>query len=144
MNHADYFLATARGAKIMELTRDEAVQLLPAKTVGRLAFLHEGAPMIMPMNFTLAEEGIVIRTLAHGAAARAVDTAVAFEVDDIDDFLESGWSVVVTGTAQFLTEEQLNRLRLSDAAPNPWAAGPRTLFLLVPLTGVTGRRLITS
>jgi nitroimidazol reductase NimA-like FMN-containing flavoprotein (pyridoxamine 5'-phosphate oxidase superfamily) len=139
--HEDYWLAMSRGARIMDLDRDEALRLLAAKKVGRLGFLHEGSPMIMPMNFTLADERIVFRTLAHGAAARAVTTAVAFEVDDIDDFLEAGWSVVVTGTAELLTEEELARLR-GDNAPDPWAEGPRTLFVAIPIDQVTGRQLI--
>ena len=138
--HEDYWLAMSRGARIMDLDRDESLRLLAAKKVGRLAFLHEGSPMIMPMNFALADERIVFRTLAHGLAARALDTVVAFEVDDIDDFLEAGWSVVVSGTAELLTEEQLARLR--GDAPDPWAEGPRTLFLAIPIDQVTGRQLI--
>ena len=139
--HEDYWLAMSRGAKILDLDRAESLRLLAAKKVGRLAFLHEGAPMIMPMNFTLVGERIVFRTLAYGLAARAVTTPVAFEVDDIDDFLEAGWSVVVTGTAELLTEEELGRLRGGDA-PDPWAGGPRTLFMVIPIDQVTGRQLI--
>ena len=138
--HEDYWLAMSRGAKVLDLDRAESLRLLAAKKVGRLGFLHEGAPMIMPMNFTLADERIVLRTLAHGTAARAVNTAVAFEVDDIDDFLEAGWSVVVTGTAELLTEAELARLR--GDAPDPWAEGPRTLFVAIPIDQVTGRQLI--
>ena len=138
--HEDYWLAMSRGARIVDLDRAESLRLLAAKKVGRLAFVHEGSPMIMPMNFTLADERIVFRTLAHGAGARAVDTTVAFEVDDIDDFLEAGWSVVVTGTAELLTEEELGRLR--GDAPEPWAEGPRTLFVAVPVDNVSGRQLI--
>jgi uncharacterized protein len=139
--HEDYWLAMSRGAKILDLDRSESLRLLAAKKVGRLGFLHEGAPIIMPMNFILADDRIVFRTLAHGAAARAVTTAVAFEVDDIDDFLEAGWSVVVTGTAELLTEEELARLRAGDA-PHPWAEGPRTLFVAIPIAQVTGRQLV--
>ncbi|GAA3699194.1 hypothetical protein GCM10022204_14610 [Microlunatus aurantiacus] len=138
--HEDYWLAMSRGAKVVELDRAESLELLTGKKVGRLAFQHEGAPMIMPMNFAVTGERLVIRTLAYGAAARAVGSPVAFEVDDIDDFLEAGWSVVVTGTATLLTEAELSRL-LEDA-PHPWAEGPRTLFLGVPLDQVTGRRLL--
>jgi hypothetical protein len=97
--------------------------------------------MIMPMNFTLSDERIVFRTLAHGAAARAVTTAVAFEVDDIDDFLEAGWSVVVSGTAELLTEEELARLS-GGGAPDPWVEGPRTLFVAIPIDQVSGRQLV--
>src|SRR4051812_48022289 len=95
----DYWLALSGGAKITELDRAESLQLLATKKVARLAFVHEGAPTILPMNFVLDDDRIVVRTVAHGTAARAVGTTVAVEVDDIDDFLESGWSVVVTGTA---------------------------------------------
>jgi len=139
--HEDYWLAMSRGAKILDLDRAESLRLLAAKKVGRLGFLHEGAPMIMPMNFILTDERIVFRTLAHGAAAHAVTTAVAFEVDDIDDFLEAGWSVVVTGTAELLTEEELARL-LGGDAPDPWVEGPRTLFVGVPIDQVSGRQLV--
>lgn len=138
--HEDYWLAMSRGARIVDLDRAESLRLLAAKKVGRLAFVDEGAPMIMPMNFTLADERIVFRTLAYGSGARAVDTAVAFEVDDIDDFLEAGWSVVVSGTAELLSEEELNRLR--GDAPEPWAEGPRTLFVAIPIQQVSGRQLI--
>ena len=139
--HEDYWLAMSRGAKILDLDRAESLRLLAAKKVGRLGFLHEGAPMIMPMNFTLTDERIVFRTLAHGSAARAVSTAVAFEVDDIDDFLEAGWSVVVTGTAELFTEAELARLAGGEA-PEPWVEGPRTLFLAIPIEQVSGRQLV--
>ena len=137
----DYWLALSGGAKITELDRAESLQLLATKKVARLAFVHEGAPTILPMNFVLVDDRVVVRTVAHGTAARAVDTTVAVEVDDIDDFLESGWSVVVTGTAELFTEDQLDRLRLGSA-PAPWVEGPRTLFVAIPLERVTGRRLI--
>lgn len=140
MTAHDYWLAMSRGAKIVELDRTESLRLLAAKKVGRLAFVNDGTPTVMPMNFTLAGDRIVFRTLAHGSGARAVDTPVAFEVDDIDDFLEAGWSVVVNGTAELLTEEQLNQLR--EHAPEPWAEGPRTLFVAIPLEQISGRQLV--
>jgi nitroimidazol reductase NimA-like FMN-containing flavoprotein (pyridoxamine 5'-phosphate oxidase superfamily) len=138
--HEDYWLAMSKGARVVELDRAESLRLLAAKKVGRFAFVCDGAPVIMPMNFTLTGERIVVRTLAHGLAARAVGSPVAFEVDDIDDFLEAGWSVVVAGTADLLTEEELHRLR--GEVPQPWAEGPRTLFVAISLEQVSGRQLI--
>lgn len=138
--HEDYWLAMSRGARVVDIDRAEALRLLAAKQVGRMAFVSDGRPMILPMNFTLTEDRIVFRTFAHGSLARAVDTPVAFEVDDIDDFLEAGWSVVVSGTAELLSEAEL--ARLSDHAPDPWAEGPRTLFISIPIDQVSGRQLI--
>ena len=97
--YEDYWLAMSRGATVVELDPVECRRLLEAKKVGRLALVRDGAPIIMPMNYVLTEDRLVFRTLASGEASRAVDSPVAFEVDDIDDFLEAGWSVVVTGTA---------------------------------------------
>jgi nitroimidazol reductase NimA-like FMN-containing flavoprotein (pyridoxamine 5'-phosphate oxidase superfamily) len=138
--HEDYWLAMSRGARIVDLERDESLRLLAAKKVGRLAFVSDGAPLVMPMNFTLAGERIIFRTLAYGSAAHAVDSTVAFEVDDIDDYLEAGWSVVVTGRAELLSEEELTRLR--GDAPATWAEGPRTLFVAIAVEHVSGRQLI--
>ena len=138
--HEDYWLAMSHGARIVDLDRAESLRLLAAKKVGRLAFVNDGAPMIMPMNFTLADERVIFRTLAHGLGARAVGGEVAFEVDDIDDFLEAGWSVVVSGTAELLSEEELTKLR--GDAPEPWAEGPRTLFVAIHVSQVSGRQLI--
>ena len=138
--HEDYWLALSHGARVADLERDESLRLLAAKKVGRLAFWQDSAPTVLPMNYVLVDDRVVVRTVAHGAAARALGTTVAFEVDDIDDFLEAGWSVLVVGTAELLTEEQVGRLRL-DRAPEPWAEGPRTLFLAIGLDQVTGRRV---
>ncbi|HEU5483785.1 MAG TPA: pyridoxamine 5'-phosphate oxidase family protein, partial [Microlunatus sp.] len=79
-------------------------------------------------------------TLSYGLGAHAVDHPVAFEVDDIDDFLEAGWSVVVSGTAELLSEEELVRLR--GDGPEPWVEGPRTLFVAIPIDQISGRQLI--
>jgi len=138
--HEDYWLALSRGARVVDLDREESLRLLAAQKGGRLAFLSDEGPKIMPMNFTLAGERIVFRTLAHRVVARAVDTAVAFEVDDIDDFLEAGWSVVVTGPAQLLSEAEL--AALGGDAPSPYSEGPRTLFVAVAVEQVSGRQLI--
>lgn len=138
--HEDYWLVMSRGAKIMDLDRAESLRLLAAKKVGRLAFVVNGAPMIVPMNFTLLGDRPVFRTLAHGLPAHAVDQPVAFEVDDIDDFLEAGWSVVVSGVAELLSEEELSRLR--SAGPQPWAEGPRTLFVAIRTEQISGRQLV--
>ncbi|MDN5762464.1 MAG: pyridoxamine 5'-phosphate oxidase family protein [Microlunatus sp.] len=138
--HEDYWLAMSHGARIVELDRAESLRLLAAKKVGRLAMVHDGAPMIIPMNFTLTDERVIFRTLAHGLAAHAVGHPVAFEVDDIDDFLEAGWSVVVGGTARLLSEEELSELR--GGGPDPWAEGPRTLYVEVPIEHLSGRQLV--
>jgi len=42
----DYWIASATGAKIVELDRAEALELLTAKKVGRIGFLAEDGPVV--------------------------------------------------------------------------------------------------
>ena len=108
MSPEDYWPAGSAGGKIIELDRAESLELLAAKKVGRIGFLAEDGPVVMPMNYVLSGDHIVVRTVAFGVVARsAIDQLVAFEVDDVDDFLEAGWSVLVRGAATLLTDDQL-------------------------------------
>ena len=66
---------------------------------------------------------------------------VAFEVDELDDDSHSGWSVVVHGRAERVTEPDG-----ADSAelPLPWAAGPRVHTIRITPRRVTGRRISGS
>lgn len=138
----DYWQAAPSGGKIVELDRGESLELLTAKKVGRIGFLAEDGPVVLPMNYVLSGDHIVVRTVAFGVVARsAIDQRVAFEVDDVDDFLEAGWSVLVSGAATMLTDDQLQQLK-SATSPDPWAEGVRTLFLSIACDQISGRRLL--
>jgi nitroimidazol reductase NimA-like FMN-containing flavoprotein (pyridoxamine 5'-phosphate oxidase superfamily) len=138
----DYWLAVSSGGKIVELDRAESLELLAAKKVGRIGFLAEQGPVVLPMNYVLAGDHIIVRTVAFGVVARsAIDQKVAFEVGDVDDFLEAGWSVLVTGAGTLLSDDQLQQLK-SGSSPDPWAEGPRTLFFSIACDQVSGRRLL--
>jgi hypothetical protein len=53
------------------------------------------------MNCTLASEAVIFRTgLDTQAAQRLFDHPIAFEIDHVDEFLQTGWSVLVVGKAQ--------------------------------------------
>ena len=137
-------MSASRGGRLVELDRAEAIELLTSKKVGRLGFLSEDGPQILPLNYVVIDEHVIIRTVAYGVVARgALDQRVAFEVDDVDDFLEAGWSVLVVGPAQLLSDAQLEQLR-HGPAPQPWAEGPRSMFMSVRCHQVNGRRLIPS
>ena len=137
-----YWLAVSNGGKIVELDRAESLELLAAKKVGRIGFLAEQGPVVLPMNYVLDGDHIIVRTVAFGVVARsAIDQKVAFEVDDVDDFLEAGWSVLVTGAGTLLTDDQLQQLK-SGGSPDPWAEGPRTLFFSIACDQVSDRRLL--
>lgn len=143
MTTADNFWATIdRGGKVIEMKTDECMELLAAMSVGRLAYSAHGGIKVLPVNYALFEDRIVFRTLEDGEISRFVpDAQVGFEVDDLEEFLETGWSVLVSAPAQQMTDDEVALLPY-DQEPTPWAEGPRTLHLAIPCDAVTGRRVL--
>ncbi len=137
-----FWMALSAGANLRTLDRVECLNYLPAKQVGRLGYVTDDGPRIVPLNYTTTPDSIIVRTLAYGEVARcAVDQRVAFQIDDIDEFHQTGWSVLVIGTAKLVSVEDMKQI-MYVGAPEPWAEGPRTLFLQIPLTTVTGRQVM--
>src|SRR5690242_17036337 len=96
--------ATPTGATMEELSPAECCRLLAGHEVGRLGVNAEHYPLIIPVNYGLDGPAIVIRT-HPGTVLQAVSHAnVTFEVDDIDRRTRSGWSVLVRGLAEELTD----------------------------------------
>jgi hypothetical protein len=63
------------------------------------------------------------------------------EVDDLDQTLRTGWSVVVHGRTAALAEPvTLGRASTVDV-PTPWAPGGRDLFIQITPTRISGRTL---
>ena len=125
-----------------ELSVHECEALLRAGVAGRVALSTPTGPHIVPVNYSVVERAIVVRTSPYsllGTYGR--DTTLAFEIDGFDRELERGWSVQARGRAEVVTDRaELDRLRL--AAPRqPWAGGSRALVLRLRWTELTGRRL---
>ena len=87
------------------LEREECLRLLSASSVGRLAVTMGALPVILPVNFLLDGDRVLIRTTSGTKLDAATRNAVvAFEVDDVDPIAHSGWSVCVTGMARDVTD----------------------------------------
>ena len=126
-------------SKLRELDHDECLRLLATQQVGRIAFTDDSGTDVLPVNFAMDGEDVLIATTGYGAIARATGARVAFEVDEIDAYTESGWSVVVRGRAH--RESPFD----STAEPaRPWAEGSRTYMLRISSDMITGRRLIPT
>ena len=73
-------------------------------------------------------------------AAATLGTAVAFEVDRLDDMRHTGWSVVLKGPAVELNE--LGEVFEAEALKvEPWAEGSRERYFRITPVQVTGRRI---
>jgi len=135
-------LQTESGAR--ELTRAECLSLLPTVPVGRLVFTDRALPAVVPVNFVLDGDQVVVRTGASSTLAAAVRGAVvAFEVDDYDRSARNGWTVTVTGRARQVTDpRELARLAERDLVP--WVDADLPHFVVVPVELVSGRRVGTG
>ena len=132
---------TQRGGRLERLSPSEGRRLLGSCAIGRLGYSCADGPRIVPMNYTMVADRLIFRTEPNSEAGRCANGhPVAFEVDQVDEFLHTGWSVLVTGKA---TEITLGELRMLDLcqSPDPWPEGLRPLFLQLPLAKITGRRV---
>lgn len=125
------------------LPREECLRRLGAARVGRVAFVSQGDPVILPVNHGMDGEAIVFRT-ATGAKLLAADNEqpVAFEVDGFDVDRRSGWSVMVRGTATSVEDsDEVARLNLLGVWP--WAdLVERTHWVRIRTYSMTGRETV--
>ena len=68
---------------------------------GRIALSVDALPVILPVNYELAGEDIIMCVVLDDRHLTALDhTVVAFEVDEIDPITGAGLSVMVQGLAR--------------------------------------------
>jgi len=126
---------------LKELSEDECFELLAAASVGRVGYTDPDGPVILPVNYTVDNRTVLFRTAPQNSLALHVRSGpAAFEVDEADDYTQSGWSVLVRGSASFLDSEDLPAD--PDDRPSPWAEGTRSLVVRITPRVVTGRRLL--
>ena len=126
---------------ISKLMPDECRRLITPGGVGRIAFTTLTGPMVVPVNFAVLADTIVIRTAEGTVIDGHADGPLALEVDHIDEALSQGWSVLVRGPAHRVTQPaELRRLQ-EDAAVWPWPGGEREVYVRIIPSQVTGRRI---
>ena len=124
-----------------ELSNDECQAFLAGSHLGRVALVEGGRPLILPVNYVLDDAAVVFRTDEGSKLDAAVRGApVAFEVDGVNRERQTGWSVLIRGQAEYVTDptdlERLRRLPLV-----PWAPGAKPHYVRVRPEEVTGRRI---
>src|SRR5262245_22121706 len=128
--------------QLRDLAEDECWELMAARPVGRVAFVDTGGPVAFPVTYVTEGKTLVFRVAAYSALGRHLPgKPAAFEVDEIDEYTRSGWSVMVRGHAEAVEGDELPD---DDSRPRPWAAGPRALFVRLVPSEVTGRRLLAA
>ncbi|MCM6777613.1 pyridoxamine 5'-phosphate oxidase family protein [Nocardia sp. CDC159] len=118
-----------------DLSTAEALQLLTEARFGRIVYSRYALPTIRPVNHIVDGETIVVH--AHRGSSLTTDRqVVAFEADTIDERTHRGWCVIVTGTAEPITDPQeLARYR---TLLRPWLPGPRDHMVRIQPDIITG------
>ncbi|HEY9291609.1 MAG TPA: pyridoxamine 5'-phosphate oxidase family protein [Microlunatus sp.] len=125
-----------------EMSPSECWDLLAASTVGRVGFRYTDTIKVLPVNYILAGQTVVIRTSPTGVLSTiAADDDVAFEVDYHNATSGAGWSVLMSGTVEVMTQQQIDELRHGKRVV-PWAGGDRSLHLRFTAKTIEGRRVL--
>jgi len=125
----------------VELDRVECLALLRQARLGRVVLSVDCLPVALPVNLTLDGEDVVFYTNTGAKTDAAVaGQVVSVEVDDIDPVYHTGWSVLLTGVAEVVTDPE----ELAAVAEHlrPWAPGPHPFLVKVHSTLISGRRLM--
>ena len=122
------------------LEQDECLRLVSDSTLGRLAIVIAGQPIAFPVNFTLDGRNVILRTDEGTKLYAARHGLVAFECDDFDAAYHTGWSVIITGRAEQVTNAS-EIARLARLPLGPWCPGPKPVWLRIRPATITGRRI---
>jgi uncharacterized protein len=125
------------------LTAQQCQALLATQQIGRLGVNAEHYPLIVVVNYGLDGDIVVIRTHPGTTLSNANHANVTFEVDDIDQRTQSGWSVLIRGLAEEVSETEGAELfaRTVSSAVQPWAPGDYGHWLRLIPHHISGRRI---
>jgi nitroimidazol reductase NimA-like FMN-containing flavoprotein (pyridoxamine 5'-phosphate oxidase superfamily) len=130
---------------MLDLSREECLRLLESHSFGRLAVsMGERAPVLRPVNYLFdgALESVVFRTaVASGFHALLKSAEATFEIDGIEEYARTGWSVIMSGVADEVTDaDEISRL--DGLALDSWAPGHKAHWMRIRASTVSGRRIV--
>jgi nitroimidazol reductase NimA-like FMN-containing flavoprotein (pyridoxamine 5'-phosphate oxidase superfamily) len=124
------------------LSHEDCLRLLRGGSVGRIAVIVEGFPVVLPVNYRLVETSgltwLAVRARPGGVIDQAPMNA-AFEIDNIATQKHEAWSVLVRGTLQHVNPDAADFRARFD--PEPWLLADRDVWLIIEPFAITGRRL---
>jgi nitroimidazol reductase NimA-like FMN-containing flavoprotein (pyridoxamine 5'-phosphate oxidase superfamily) len=138
-------MSAGTSSTLTELGRDECLRLLGATTVGRVVVVRpaEDMPVIRPVNYVFddASQSVVFRCIPGTKFASLMRASRAwFEIDDIDTARRTGWSVIIAGVTEVVTQPAELR-RLETIGVDSWIAGQDAEWVKIRARVVSGRRV---
>ena len=122
------------------LSERESRQLLSGVPVARVIFTDHALPAVLPLTIAVMDDAVYFRTTPDSRLAALADGSVlTVQADAVDVVSRTGWSVVVTGVAEIVSDPA--HRTIVEAVVEPWAPGNHSVSVRVPLTSLTGRRV---
>ena len=127
------------GSTVLEVPECMRLLALAAKEGGivRIGVPTDQAPVIIPVNFAVHGNQVLLRIGAGFLSRAAAGRLVAFEVDHVDDATATAWSVLVRGLASLTDSPTPEELA---AAAHPFVPRPGNMVLVIRPDVTTGRR----
>ena len=92
------------------MTADECRRLLAASDIGRVAVSAGALPLVLPVQYALHDDHLLLRTPGHHEVGDGIDgQVVGFEADRIDLDHGVGWCVSVTGTVHVVHDREVEQ-----------------------------------
>src|SRR5450755_2209838 len=138
-------IAHERGIEFLEIDRDECMRMLAAASggVGRIA-LSVSPAMIRPVNYAFDDQmqSVVFRSALSSKLREGLSSGTAaFEIDGTDPVDRAGWSVIIVGEAEEVTDpaeiEQLEDSELESSDP-----GVKAHWVRIRASSASGRRIV--
>lgn len=124
------------------IPRKECILLLGTQRVGRLGFIVDGSPMVLPVNFAIQGDVVVFRTGEGTKLDAAIGARVTLEADEVDQGSGTGWSVIVQGVARDVTHDtDWFAESLRHLAPPTWLPKSPDHYVRIDPILISGRRL---
>ena len=137
-------MTTADVAELAVLGEDDCIALLMTRCLGRIGVNAEHYPLVFCVNYAMDGDVVIIRAHSGTLLDNANHANVCFEVDEIDDHTRSGWTVLVRGLAERVTDHHRADLieRTKSSGVLPWAPGEHGEWLRLIPHQITGRRIV--
>jgi len=137
--------STRPAVEMLDLDRPECLRLLAANGIGRVvvSVADWDTPVIRPVNYVFdqSSQSVLIRS-ALGSKLYALlrSAKAAFEIDGTDSGGRVGWSVIIKGVSEEITNPAELR-RIEGLGLEPWAPGHKGHWIRIRSNTVSGRRI---
>jgi uncharacterized protein len=131
---------------LVDIHPDACADLLASSTLGRLGVIVDGRPEIFPVNHVYDRQTGCVAFPTNGRTKlhAALDWPwVAFEVDGLERDGGAGWSVLVVGRAETITDPE-DITRVAQNRHVLWAGGEAVTWIRIVPSKMTGRRICAS